>query len=280
MITSPRRPNARLLVATLAIVLAMAALAACGDDADDTASEGGGTATTAAADGAAALGDEAAGAAFCEGFLGLERAFADAPEDEAEIPAFVEERIDPNLALVEGNEPDGLAEAMQTMTAAVQEVTGTGDFSAFETPEYLAASEAVYSSLDEACDLNVVEFSAVDYGYEGVPETLPAGLTSFVMANESEAGEAHEFSLVKLSDQTERTVEELLDMPEEEANQHIETFAGGTFAPADATSGTVAELTPGRWAYVCFIPVGSVNGTDGSGPPHFVAGMAGEFTVE
>lgn len=266
MTTSSRTPWSRLLAATVAVVLAVAALAACGDDGDDTASEGGGTTATAAA--------------FCEGFLGIERAFAEAPEDEAEIPAFVAERIDPNLALVEGNEPDGLAEEMRTMTSAVREVTSTGDFSAFETSEFLAASEAVYSSLDEACDLNVVEFSAVDYGYEGVPETLPAGVTSFVMANESEAGEVHEFSLVKLSNETELTVEELLDMPEAGANQHIETFAGGTSAPANATSGTVAELTPGRWAYVCFIPVGSVDGTEGSGAPHFVAGMAGEFTVE
>lgn len=277
MTTTPRPPIARCLSSTVAAILATTALVACGDDSDDATAEGDTTTTTTTTTSATDVSTEAA---FCEGFLGLEQAFAEAPENEAEIPAFVEERIEPNLALVDGNEPDDIAEDVQTMTTAVREVTTTGDFSAFETPEFLAASETVYSSLDDACDVNVVEFTAVDYDYEGVPETLPAGVTSFVMTNDSAAGEDHEFSLVKLSDDTELGIEELLDMPEEEANQHIETFAGGTFAPADAASGTVSELTPGRWAYVCFIPVGSGDEIEGTGPPHFVEGMAGEFTVE
>ena len=289
MTTALRHPIARPLASTVALVVTVAALAACGDD-DDTAQDDG--ATTAeevettteemtTSDGEVTASDEeSANAAFCEGFLGIEAAFAEAPEDEADIPAFVEERIDPNLALIDGNEPADIAEDVDTITATVEEVTSTGDFSAFETPAFLAASETVYSSLDDTCGVNVVEFSAVDYDYEGVPETLPAGLTSFVMSNDSAAGEAHEFSLVKLSDDTDLSVEELLDMPEEQANQHIETFAGGTFAPAGATAGTVSDLTPGRWAYVCFIPVGTVGDTEGSGPPHFVEGMAGELTVE
>ncbi|CAN5606790.1 hypothetical protein BH24ACT4_BH24ACT4_13130 [soil metagenome] len=287
MTTTPRPPIARWLASTVAAILATTALVACGDDSDDAADDDDTTTTiTSTTDDTTttitSTTDVPTGAAFCEGFLGLEQAFAEAPENEneAEIPAFVEERIDPNLALIDGNEPENIAEDVQTMTTAVREATSTGDFSALETPEFLAASVTVYRSLDDACDANVVEFSAVDYDYEGVPDTLPAGVTSFVMTNDSAAGEAHEFSLVKLSDDTELGIEELLDMPEEEANQHIETFAGGTFAPADAASGMVSELTPGRWAYVCFIPVGSVGETEGTGPPHFVEGMAGEFTVE
>lgn len=280
--TSSRRLLAgRWLAATAAVTFAAAAVTACGDD-DDTDATAEETTTTAeqtTTDGEAAA-DGADNDAFCEGFLGIEQAFREAPEDEAEIPAFVEERIEPNLALVDGNEPADIAEEVQTMTAAVEEVTSTGDFAAFEESDFLAASEVVYSALDDACGANVVEFSAVDYDYEGVPDTLPPGVTSFVMTNDSAAGEAHEFSLVKLADSTDLSVEELLDMPEAEAEQHIETFAGGVFAPADAASGTVAELTPGRWAYVCFIPVGSTDGGEGSGPPHFVEGMAGEFTVE
>jgi hypothetical protein len=286
MTTAHRHPIARAWAVLAALVLATSGLAACGDD-DDTA-EGSDDPTAeavsapdeeAATDEEPATDEGSSDDSFCEGFLGLEAAFAEAPDDEAEIPAFVEERIDPNLALIEGHEPAAIAEDVQTMTAAVTEVTSTGDFSAFETPEFLAASEAVYGSLDDSCDVEVVELSAIDYGYEGLPSTLPAGVTSFVMSNDSEAGEAHELSLVKLSDDTELSIQELLEMPEDEAEQHIEAFGGGTFAPAGAASGTVTELTPGRWAYVCFIPVGTVGDTEGTGPPHFVEGMAGELTV-
>ncbi|MCO8126282.1 hypothetical protein NHL50_03575 [Acidimicrobiia bacterium EGI L10123] len=276
MTNAHRHPIGRSSAVLAALALATSVLAACGDD-DDATGAGSDEPT---AEAASAPDEGSTDAEFCEGFLGLEAAFAEAPEDEAEIPAFVQQRIDPNLALIEGNEPAAIAEDVQTMTAAVTEVTSTGDFSAFETPEFLAASESVYGSLDDTCDVEVVEFRAIDYGYEGLPATLPAGATSFVMSNESEAGEAHEFVLVKLSDDTDLSIQELLEMPEAEAEQHIDTFAGGTFAPAGATAGTVTELSPGRWAYVCFIPVGSVGDTEGSGPPHFVEGMAGELTVD
>lgn len=279
--TTKRRTTSRYLATAMAVALALAALPACSDDDDDDTAADGDTTTTEAA----ATGEESEAAAgessddpFCEGFLGVEQAFAEAPEDESEMPGFVEERIEPNLALIDGNEPEDIADEVITMTDAVEELAATGDFSAFESPEFLEASATVYSSLDDACDIPVVEFSAVDYEYEGVPETLAPGPTSFVMANDG--SEAHEFVLVKLGDDVELTLEELLAMPEAESEQYIDAFAGGTFAPADATSGTMADLTPGRWVYVCFLPVGSVDGAEGTGPPHFMEGMSGEFTVE
>jgi hypothetical protein len=274
MTTTRRHLTSVWPASALAFALALTTVIACGDD--DTEAADDVTATTDAPTSDA--GPD--GGAFCDGLVGIEQAFREAHEDEAEIPAFVEERIEPNLALIGDNKPADIAEQVNTMTDAVERVTTTGDFTAFETPEFLAASEAVYSSLDDACDANVVDVSAVDYGYEGVPATLPAGTTSFVMVNDSAAGEAHEFSLVKLSDDTDLTLEDLLELPEAEAEQHIERFAGGVFAPAGAAAGTATELTPGRWAYVCFIPVGTVDGAEGTGPPHFVEGMAGEFTVE
>ena len=224
--------------------------------------------------------DSADTARFCDGFLGIERAFAEMPEDESALPDFIDERIEPNLEAIDGAEPDAIADEVAVLTSAVRDVVDSGDFAPFSTPEFSDASQAVYSSLDEHCDVEVVEFDAIDFDYVGVPDTLSPGPTAFVMANESEAGEAHEFSLVRLRDDTDLSVEDLLSMPESEANEHIDTFAGGLFGPAGATAGTVVELTPGRWAYVCFVPVGSVHGEDGSGPPHFTAGMAGEFRVE
>lgn len=276
MTTHPRTVG-RYLATTVAVGLAVAGLAACGDD-DDTATDATTTTTEpATSEGSDTTTEESSDDPFCEGFLGVEQAFAEAPQDASEMPAFIEERIRPNLDLVDGNEPEAIAEEVDVLTGAIEQVATTGDFSAFESPDFLEASATVYGSLDDACGIPVVELSARDYEFEGVPETLAPGPTSFVMANEG--GEAHELSLVKLGDDVELSLDELLALPEEEADQHIDTFAGGTFAPADATSGTVAELTPGRWAYVCFIPVGSVDGADGSGPPHFVEGMAGEFTV-
>jgi hypothetical protein len=85
---------------------------------------------------------------------------------------------------------------------------------------------------------------------------------------------------VKIKDGVALSLEELLALGEEESEAMIETFGGAAFAPPTATSGTVLELTPGRWIYACFIPVGSVGETEGTGPPHAMEGMVGELIVE
>jgi hypothetical protein len=41
----------------------------------------------------------------------------------------------------------------------------------------------------------------------------------------------------------------------------------------------VADLEPGDYAVVCFIPTGSGGDTEGDGPPHFTKGMVSYFEV-
>jgi hypothetical protein len=218
---------------------------------------------------------------FCGGFVGIEMAFKNAPEDPAELEAFAAEQLSPNVELIRANLPEGeLGEHVTVMIDAVDSVVETGDFGAFETEEFSSASAGVYGSLEDACGIPDVDVTAVDYAFDGVPQTLDAGLVTFVLTNESEAGEFHEIALVKIKDDVDLSLEELLALGEEESEAMIETFGGAAFAPPTATSGTVLELTPGRWIYACFIPVGSVGETEGTGPPHFVEGMAGELIVE
>ncbi len=69
--------------------------------------------------------------------------------------------------------------------------------------------------------------------------------------------------------------EELLELPDEEAEEKAQ-FVTAAFAPPGEGSSTLAELEPGVYAMVCFIPVGG--GEDG--PPHFTEGMLEEFSVE
>jgi len=85
--------------------------------------------------------------------------------------------------------------------------------------------------------------------------------------------------LVKVKDGVDTPVEELVTMQEEQVNELLEIFGGATFAEAGGTSGTTVDLTPGRWIYACLITQGSVNGTQGTGPPHAAAGMLGDLIV-
>jgi uncharacterized cupredoxin-like copper-binding protein len=147
-------------------------------------------------------------------------------------------------------------------------------------------------------EAETIEVTLTDYAFEGIPDEVPAG-TTFTVVNESEI-ELHELVAIKLPDDEERSVEELLQLPEEE---QMELMGGGEPAtvllampnssdqiPA-VGDGTLTE--PGRYLIACFIPTGADPGeymqaaaeSEGGppqvagGPPHFMQGMYQELRV-
>ncbi|MGH9110702.1 MAG: hypothetical protein ACRDZN_00110 [Acidimicrobiales bacterium] len=122
------------------------------------------------------------------------------------------------------------------------------------------------------CGYDTVDVSGVDYAFEGIPETTPAGTTGFRFTNDGT--EPHEMVIFRVNDGVTGSLEELLAAPEEDAGQNL-TFAGAAFAEPGQWGATFADLEPGRYAAVCFVPVGGAE----DGPPHFMQGMSGEFEV-
>jgi plastocyanin len=137
----------------------------------------------------------------------------------------------------------------------------------------------------------------VDYAFEDLPETVGTG-TRVSFVNESE-DEVHELVAVRILDDVDLSVEELVELPEEEVDQYLEpgppamvlVAAPGEEGFAVVGDGTFSE--PGRYAVVCFIPTGAdpdefmAAGEEGDGPPdveggppHVVHGMFAEVTVE
>ena len=167
---------------------------------------------------------------FCEGFVALEQGVAAAPEDPAALEAHAEEVIMPNIELVSAHAPTDLSEAVGVMTGALEGFLTSGDFAAFESPEFSAAATVVYPGLEDACGIPNIAVSAVDYSFEGVPTTTEAGIYTFLLTNNSAAGEAHELAVVKLKDGVDMPLDELLALPEEEVDPLIDTFGSGTFA--------------------------------------------------
>src|SRR5690606_30532325 len=131
---------------------------------------------------------------------------------------------------------------------------------------------------------------------EGVPETVEAG-TSFTFTNGS-AVEFHELVLFNIPEGEDRPIEELLALPEGEAEAIVgEPLGVAVAAPNEDGEVVMGELTvndPGRYVMLCFIPVGAdpdavatamagAGGEEpdlGDGPPHAMEGMVAEFTVE
>jgi hypothetical protein len=267
----------RWLTGGAALVLA-ATMVACGSD------DSGGEDTTAAE--TSASEESADPAEFCQAAVDVETAFGTGPDVDVEtappeeIQAALEEfgaTVEPLLARAEETAPEEIAADVQTAASLARDAITTGDTSALEGPEFQEADAAMDEYMVAECGYEQVEAVGVDFAYEGVPESVPAGTTAITFTNEGQ--EVHEIGLARINDDVTLSVEELLALPEEQSTTMV-TFAGGAFAEPGDSDTTFVELEPGRYAAVCFIPQGTTHDTEGSGPPHFTLGMLAEFTVE
>ena len=144
-----------------------------------------------------------------------------------------------------------------------------------------------------------IEITGQDYSFSGVPELVAPG-AELTFTNESTA-EVHEVVLMRIADGETRTIEELLELPEDESESLAE-FQGVLVAlpgedginPEAAGATSIPITEPGRYALVCFIPQGAdpavvaeamQGGGEGppemgDGTPHAFLGMVAEFSVE
>lgn len=211
-------------------------------------------------------------AAACDAAVDFGAAFAQAPQDPAELKAYAVDKVVPiGDTFVKHLEGDA-GKAAKTLRDTFVEVGKTGDPSLLQAPAASAASTTVGKAIHDGCDLQTVEIEAVEYAFVGAPTNLKAGRVSFALENTGV--EEHEMVLFKAGDDVTESLEELLALPEEEGMAKLE-FTGVTFGGPDTTNYVAVDLEPGTYFLVCFIPQGG--GEDGE--PHFMAGMQSTITV-
>jgi hypothetical protein len=222
------------LLAVGAIVVGTAVLAACGDD--------GGSGDSA---------DEA----FCDARLSLETAVGE--EDEA--------AVEQGLTDLETEAPADIEDDTVFVVDTFQEEGQR----AFRNDEFVAALAEVDEYVIDNCDMQRIDVNGLEYSFEGIPEELEAGQVGIVFTNDGE--EPHELLILRFNDDTTESLDEIVQLPEREARELV-TDAAGTFAESGQTTRTFADLEPGRYAAVCFVPTPD-------GVPHAHEGMLAEFEV-
>jgi hypothetical protein len=261
---STRRRQRLVAAGALALLLAGGA-AACSDDASTTSSTGGtGSLPTVP-------GQELVSAEFCDAAIAFGATMGGAPQDPAELGPFVTEVLQPATDELVASLPSELESAGTTLTDAVAEAAETGDPSGLFGPEGSEAQSEIGAAVHEDCEVQQVDVHAVEYAFHGVPTTLEAGPTSFELVNDGV--EEHEMVLFKRAAGSDATLQELLELPEDEAMGQME-FTGVAFGGPGTTSYAAVDLEPGTYFLVCFIPTGGEEG-----PPHFMQGMQQTVTV-
>lgn len=264
-------------------------LGACGDGGDNEEAAPAPTPTTPT------TAEQAAGdvEAFCQALVdvnsdpGPDIDFESASEEEvaAALRDFAG-TFEPKLQALEGSAPPQVREQTEVIVGFFREGLASGDDSFFEAPEFSQAEGAVDEFALGQCGFPEIEVTAVDYAFEGVPATVEAGTVAFSFTNQG--GEHHEMAIARINDDVEVSVEELLMLPEGEAESMV-TYIGGGFAEPGEGDAIFLNLEPGRYGVVCFMPVGSTTeavaaaeerGEEVEGAPHFTEGMFASFTVE
>ncbi|MFN2588512.1 MAG: hypothetical protein ABR613_10405 [Actinomycetota bacterium] len=247
----------RVLALALAVMLVAAA---CGGGDDEPAAQ-------------ASADPHAGHSEFCESVVAAETAVlaASSGGDPGPVEGLVE--------TVEETAPEEIREQVTVVVAAVREALETRDDAAFGTEEFAQNEEDVDAWVADNCGFESVDVTAVDYAFEGVPETLPSGFVTFGFTNGGD--EVHEMIMVRYKDAS-LTIDDLMKLSDKEAEEKL-VFLGASFGPPGAEDTETKELVPGKYALVCFVPVGSTSekaAEKADGPPHVARGMSAEFTVE
>lgn len=279
----------RISAVCLAIVLVGAA---CGDDDDD-----GSTTDESAAETSDEMTEEtseetteettedesddisAEAAAFCTSGPMVDEALAPEEPDP--------ETVEAALTQAEADAPEALADSVTLAATTIREILETGNFDLFEGEEFQAALADIDGFYVSDCGFADLGLVAVEYSYDGIPEGADAGQT--VMSLTNDGTEVHEAFVARINDDVDLTAEELLALPEDEAETMV-TETAFLFAPPGASDSSALDLEPGRYLVACFIPVGTTpdnlpeveaafEAGEELAPPHFTEGMFAEFEV-
>jgi hypothetical protein len=221
--------------------------------------------------------------AFCDAGLKVDRALnkvfsARKPSSK------VKQEADQALAQAESVAPPEIAATVQSVVATIRNGIQSG-----QSPDELFQDEALQQStgaIDQyrysSCGYTQVDVTGIEYEFQGVPKTLPAGNVAFKFTDNG--AEIHELDVFRVKGKD--SVKKIVGLSEKEQRKTVEEV-GSTFATQGQTSYTIVDLSkPGRYGVVCHLPVGSTSeqAAEEAGKKHAKShaqeGMYGEITVE
>lgn len=223
---------------------------------------------------------------FCDAKLAVDEAFlAGGPPDEtatpspSEVEAALRDQYGDVYDELQRTAQDEVSAEVATLVRLAESAIDDGNGEFFFDEDFAGAEAEVDDYLVENCGFEEIRATTADYEFTGVPLNIPAGKTALTITNEGE--EFHEMILLRINDDVDLSVEELLALPEEEAMGMTSPPSSVTLAVPGQTATAFADLAEGRYIVTCFISKDSTaeNDFNGDGPPHFVDGMFEELIV-
>jgi hypothetical protein len=173
--------------------------------------------------------------------------------------------------------PEPIKADVEKLLALAHQGASNGDSATFTSEDLQTADRNIDQYMLRTCGYGQISITATDDAYQGVPATIGSGAVGLTLNNRGR--EAHQVLIVRIDDGVTEPFSTLLDLP---PDQRMQTAAAlGSIEVDPGQVGTLfLRLAPGRYGVGDFLSQGSTSlDAPGSGDPHYLLGLHGEFTV-
>jgi hypothetical protein len=219
--------------------------------------------------------------AFCDAALKADRAVAKLESGGRPKQKDVQ-AAETAFGQAETTAPPEIATQVQAVVAATRTAIQSGQDPREADPNFDQNFGAMEAYRYNSCGYTQLEVTGVEYEFQGLPKTLPAGTVAIRFTDTG--AEIHELAIYRMK--TKDSVKKVIGLSEKEQSKKLE-LVSRTAALQNDTTFTFAELTkPGRYAVICHLPVGSTSeeaareAEESNAKSHADEGMYATITVE
>jgi hypothetical protein len=215
---------------------------------------------------------------FCDAGLKVDQAFAAAGQSNKAPTKKQQQAIEQALTQAANVAPAEIAADVQSIQGLIQTALQSQ-----QDPSQNPTFEQNLSSINQyrynSCGYNQVQVTGIEYEFQGLPKTLPAGKTAIQL---TDAGaELHMLDLFRIK--TKDSLKKLLALPQKEVAKKVQDLGSADVTTLGGTAYVFADLKPGRYGAACFFPVGATSLAalqSAKGAPHWKEGMYQEVKVQ
>ncbi len=173
--------------------------------------------------------------------------------------------------------PDGIRSKFGQLVPLVKQAFESEDpDSIFRRESFRNLEDTVDRWIIDNCGIASKEITAVEYRFENIPHPVWEGRFAVRFVNEGK--QVHEIAALRINDGVSDSAADLLKLPFEQIFQKV-TFVDSAAETGGRTDNEVWDLKAGRYLLACFVPDGTTETTEGTGPPHAAKGMYNELNV-
>ena len=216
--------------------------------------------------------------AFCDAGLKVDQAFAAAGQSNRPPTKKQQQAIEQALTQAQNVAPPEIAADVQSIAGLIQSAIQSQ-----QDPSQNPTFEQNLSTINQyrynSCGYKQVQVTGIEYEFQGLPKTLPAGKTAIQLTDTG--AELHMLDLFRIK--TKDPLKKLLALPQKDVAKKVQDLGSADVTTLGGTAYVFADLKPGRYGAACFFPVGATSLDalrNGKGAPHWKEGMYQEVKVQ